>query len=46
MALEQDASSLSENFLVVGKETSTLSTSHGIANCVKNRTTRKSVSSN
>ena len=32
--------------LVVGKEASTLSTLHGIANCVKNETTRKIVSSN
>ena len=32
--------------LVVGKEASTLSTLHGIANCVKNGTTRKIVSSN
>ena len=32
--------------LVVGKEASTLSTLHGIANCVKNGTARKIVSSN
>ena len=32
--------------LVVGKEASTLSTLHGIANCVKNGPTRKIVSSN
>ena len=37
MALEQDASSPSKIcMLVVGKEASTLSTLHGIANCVKN----------
>ena len=45
MALEQDASSRSENFHVVGKEASTLSTLHGIANCIKNEATRKVVSS-
>ena len=32
--------------LVVGKKASTLSTLHGIANCVKNRATRKVISSN
>ena len=32
--------------LVLGKEVGTLSTLHGIANCVKNETTRKIVSSN
>ena len=42
MALEQDVSSRSENL----KEASTLSTLHGIANCAKNGTTRKIVSSN
>ena len=42
MALEQDVSSRSENL----KEASTLSTLHGIANCAKNGTTRKTVSSN
>ena len=31
--------------LVVGKEASTFSTLHGIANCIKKRTTRKIVSS-
>ena len=48
MVLEQDASSHSEKsyMLVVGKEASTLSTLHGIANCAKNGTTRKIVSSN
>ena len=46
MALEQDTSSRSEKFvLVVGKEASTLSKLHGIANCVKNGT-GKIVSSN
>ena len=33
-------------WLVVGKEASTLTTLHGIANCIKNGTTRKIVSSN
>ena len=42
MALEQDVSSRSENL----KEAGTLSTLHGIANCAKNGTTRKIVSSN
>ena len=42
MALEQDVSSRSENL----KEANTLSTLHGIANCAKNGTTRKIVSSN
>ena len=47
MALEQDASSRSENLHVsCRKEASTLSTLHGIANCVKNGTTRKIASSN
>ena len=47
MALEQDASSRSKIcMLVVEKEASTLSTLHGIANCVKDGTTRKIVSSN
>ena len=47
MVLEQDASSPSKIcMLVVGKEASILSTLHGIANCVKNGTTRKIVSSN
>ena len=47
MTLEQDASSRSKIcILVVGKEASTLSTLHGIANFVKNGTTRKTVSSN
>ena len=32
--------------LVLGKEAGMLSTLHGIANCVKNETTRKIVSSN
>ena len=46
MALEQDASSRSKNLLlVVGKEASTLSTLHGIANRAKNETTRKILSS-
>ena len=46
MALEQDALAAQKIcMLVVGKEASTLSTLHGIANCVKNRT-RKIVSSN
>ena len=44
MALEQDTSSRSKIcMLVLGKEASTLSTLHGIANCVKNGTTRKIV---
>ena len=44
MALQQDASSPSKMcMLVVEKEASTLSTLHGIANCVKNGTTRKIV---
>ena len=46
MALEQDPSSRLENFHVVRKKASTLSTLHGIANCAKNWTTRKIVSSN
>ena len=47
MALKQDASSRSKIcMLVVRKETSTLSTLQGIANCVINGTTRKIVSSN
>ena len=47
MALEQDASSPSKVcMLIVEKEASTLSTLHRIANCVKNGTTRKIVSSN
>ena len=46
MALKQDASSPSKIYmLVVGKEASTLSTLHGITNCIKNVTTRKIVSS-
>ena len=46
MASEQAASSRSENLLVVGREAVTLSTLHGIANCVKNMTTRKIITSN
>ena len=47
MASEQDASSRSENLHVsCRKEARTLSTLHGIANCVKNGTTRKIASSN
>ena len=45
MALEQDATAQKIRMLVVEKEASTLSTLHGITNCVKNRT-RKIVSSN
>ena len=42
VALELDTSSM----LVVGKKASTLSTLHGIGNCVKNGITRNIVSSN
>ena len=44
MALEQDISR--ENLNVVGKEASTLSSLHGIANCVKNGAARTIVSPN
>ena len=47
MVLEQDASNRSENLYVsCRKRGSTLSTLHGIANCVKNGATRKIVSFN
>ena len=46
MALEQESSPSKICMLVVGKEARALSTLHGIANCVKNGTTRKIVSSN
>ena len=46
MALEQDASSSSENLYVTcRKEANPLRTLYGIANCAKNGTTRKIVSS-
>ena len=42
MALQQDASSRSENLYVfLGKKDSTPSTLHGIGNCTKNGTSRK-----
>ena len=45
MALEQaDLSAKKSGMLVGGKETNTLNTLHMIAKCVKNKTTRKTVS--
>ena len=42
MALQQDASSRSENlYVVLEKEGSTPNTLHGIGNCTENGTTRK-----